>query len=231
MNNAIATAADYADAMITARRAKNWLFLILLLMLLVQVGSFFALRTQHYVEPGLALAIPTTPPTTAEAVPPPILSSEVAAAEPRWVQAIRYATAIINFLGIALVLVLAVVLLLVVKIMLVGRLIGVSRVTSAFIWCIVLAVILFPWQAYLANHGAAAIDFQIPGVLFTWADLQHANFQPASTSEAILKWSRFVVYPIIAILLLLLVQGSSSRGIRAALGEAEGELGDSRIRM
>ncbi len=230
MNNAIATAADYADAMITARRAKNWLFLILLLMLLIQVGSFFALRTQHYTEPGVALAIPATLPA-ADAALPPVLSTESAVSEPRWVQAIRYCTAVINFLGITLVLVLAIVLLLIVKIMLVGRLIGVSRVTSAFIWCIVLAVLLFPWQAYLASQNAASVDFQIPGVLFTWSDLQHANFQPANTSEAILKWSRFVVYPIIAILLLLLVQAASSRGIRAALGENEGELADSRIRV
>src|SRR5690606_19841232 len=39
--NTIATAADYADAMITARRAKNWLFGILLLILLAQLAIFF----------------------------------------------------------------------------------------------------------------------------------------------------------------------------------------------
>src|SRR6202035_1806016 len=59
--------------------------------------------------------------------------------------------ALIDFLGIVLAVVLALVLLLIVGIMLVGRLIGVARVTSAYIWCLVLGVLLFPWQAFLSN--------------------------------------------------------------------------------
>ena len=40
----IATAADYADAMLTARRAKHVMVLLLLLMLLAQFAFFFVLR-------------------------------------------------------------------------------------------------------------------------------------------------------------------------------------------
>ena len=50
----IATAADYADAMMIARRAKNALFLVLLLMLLLQVVTFFVARTTNYVLPAPA---------------------------------------------------------------------------------------------------------------------------------------------------------------------------------
>ena len=38
---AIATAADYADALLTARRAKNLLLLVVFLILLVQLAIFF----------------------------------------------------------------------------------------------------------------------------------------------------------------------------------------------
>src|SRR5205823_5468557 len=41
---ALAIAADYADAMMVARRAKNWLFLVLLLVLLIQLALFFVAR-------------------------------------------------------------------------------------------------------------------------------------------------------------------------------------------
>ena len=40
----LAVAADYADALITARRAKNWLFILLLLILLAQIAVLFLLR-------------------------------------------------------------------------------------------------------------------------------------------------------------------------------------------
>jgi hypothetical protein len=36
-----------------------------------------------------------------------------------------------------------------------------------------------------------------------------------------LRWARFVGWPALAIILLLMVQAKSSRGLRAALGESE----------
>ena len=62
----IATAADYADAMLTGRRAKNILFLMLLLMLLGQIAIFFVLRTQ----PGLVnLSSAPRPPSRCRSIP------------------------------------------------------------------------------------------------------------------------------------------------------------------
>jgi hypothetical protein len=36
-----------------------------------------------------------------------------------------------------------------------------------------------------------------------------------------LRWARFVGFPVLAIIVLLIVQAKSSRGLRAALGESE----------
>src|ERR1051326_4383415 len=102
----MATAADYADAMLTARRAKNWLFLFLLLILLLQLAVFFL---YHY--DVLHLTATTTRPAAAS----------IPQATP------QYLTRAFVFLGIFLAVVASMVLLLITNIMLVGRLLGVAR--------------------------------------------------------------------------------------------------------
>ena len=226
----IATAADYADAMMIARRAKNTLFLLLLLMLILQIATFFVARTTNHVlsaataDTSLADRVaPATAPATTQGSIAAAMSDPATGAS-MTSQVLRYVTALIDFLGILLVVVLAMVILLIAKIMLVGRLIGVAQVTSAFIWCVFLVVLLFPWQAFLQNTDFTG-DFKIPGVLYTWSELTHptlgAKFQGASVYETGLRWARFVGFPVVAIILLLVVQAKSSRGLRAALGESE----------
>ena len=104
----IATAADYADAMMIARRAKNALFFLLLLMLLLQVGTFFAARMTNNVLPAPAetslassVSAATTAPTTQTVV------ADAGTRSTLMGQALRYLTALIDFLGILLIIVLA----------------------------------------------------------------------------------------------------------------------------
>ena len=85
---------------------------------------------------------------------------------------------------IILIIVLAIVILLIAKIMLVGRLIGVAQVTSAFIWCVFLVVLLFPWQAFLQNTDFTG-DFKIPGVLYTWNELTHPTLGGLTDRDAV----------------------------------------------
>jgi hypothetical protein len=206
---AIATAADYADAMVTARKSKNALLLGVLLMLLIQLGLFFIARYTNFV-----IASPsTTQPTTAP--------------NPKWTDGIEYLVGASAFLGVVLTIVLSFVLLLIVNIMLVGRLIGVARLTSSYVWCLVLLVLLFPWQAFLSNATFSDPNFKIPGVLYTWDELRlFAKFgmtTPAEGSVLVLKWARFVVLPAIAIIIALRIQMKSNRGLRQAFGETEPE--------
>ena len=113
--------------------------------------------------------------------------------------ALSYLTAAIDFLGIVLIIVLSFVLLLLVKIMLVGRLIGVARVTSAYIWCILLGVMLFPWQAFLINPtvnapaaslvvGQPTTEFKIPGVLYTWTEVTHPGTRRPVRTDRVAGW-------------------------------------------
>lgn len=234
---AIATAADYADALITARRSKNVIILILLLLVLIQLTLFILVRAGYLdlpgatgpsaaaVDPLLQQAVLSDAATQPAATAPVnealnnVVGTRATSTALDWA---KYLIGASVFLGVTLSIVLALVLLLIVMIMLVGRLIGVSRLTSAFIWSLILLVFLFPWQAFLANATFTSPEFKIPGVLYNWEEFQrNANFSTANTLEAILKWARFVAFPVIAIIMLLLVQIKSNRGLKQALGEAD----------
>lgn len=216
----LAVAADYADAMLVARRWKNLLFLLLLLMLLIQIGVFVAVRFYGGGSVTVTAGTDTTQPavqTTRDLAP-----------------ALAWLTNFVDFFSIVCVVVLAIVLLLVVIIMLVGRLIGVAHVTGSFILCVLLAVLLFPWQSLwnypLADttvpdpieHLGVGPRFGLPGVLYTWPELERrAHFSNAPVSTAVMGWARFVGWPVVAIILLLSVQARSGRGLKFALGESE----------
>ncbi|MGH7177223.1 MAG: hypothetical protein ACREJC_07580 [Tepidisphaeraceae bacterium] len=205
----IATAADYVDALVTARRSKNLLVLVLLLIVLAQLGLFFAARFTGRVLPSGS----TTQPSA------------------RLVDFLHYVVGLTDFLGVILTIVLALVLLLIVNIMLVGRLIGVGQTISAYVWCLVTLVLLFPWQAFMNNATFSATEFKIPGALYTWEELSHpvagARFATTDLAVSVLKWARFVGFPALAALLLLVMQVKSNRALRQALGEAEVTRGDS----
>lgn len=217
-DSAIATAADYADALITARRAKNVLVLLLMLMILAQLAIFF---TARYTDLATPTAVAATQPTTLVTDNGAVIVKPVN----DWFEKLQYVVGLSDFLGVTFSLVLSFVVLLLVQIMLVGRLIGVSRVTSAYIWTLVLIVLLFPWQAFLNNVAFDRPEFKIPGVLYTWDELRlsaklgldHA----AELPRMILLWARFVAFPVLTVLILLAVQIKSNRGLRQALGEAD----------
>jgi hypothetical protein len=88
----------------------------------------------------------------------------------------------------------------------------------------VLLLLLFPWQAFLGGQLMHR-DFIIPGVLYTWDELSSgAKFVSSfsdleSISQTCLRWARFVAFPIAAIVIVLLVQSRSTRGLRQAISE------------
>ena len=95
-----------------------------------------------------------------------------------------------------------------------------ARVTSAFVWCLVFIVLIFPWQAFLRDETLTSREFIIPGVLYTWDELLlFARFENGFTANSILKWARFAGFPILAVLILMSIQIKSNRGMRQALGE------------
>ena len=213
----LAVAADYADALMTARRAKNILFLMLTLIIVLQV-TLFCLAKFHVVGVATAEPAPATQP----------------AAKVDLDKIVPYAIPLLNFGAVAFSIILTVVMLLLVTIMLVGRLIGVSSVTSAFIWGVLLVVLLIPWQTLFISDGNYTVSgasasvgeqpaFKWPGALYTFAELKkdYAYKSDAIWPDQVWHWGRYAGLPVLALLVLLIVQIKSSRGLRYALGEAD----------
>lgn len=202
---AIATAADYADALYTARRSKSIIELFILLVLIYQLGLFFLAR---YTD----VLIPATVGTTQPASTQPVMRPGM--------YLLEYLQTTSMFVGCILGVVLSFVLLLIVNIMLVGRLIGVARTTSAYVWCVLLMFLLFPWQFFFPDFN----NLRLPSVLYTLNELlTGAKFQTQNLNEALLKWARFVGWPVVATILLLNIRIKSNRGLRQAFGEVEPE--------
>lgn len=212
-DSAIATAADYSEALGVARRAKSLLALLILVMLVAQIATFLLIRYN---------IVPVNAPADSITVTAP------AATQPtdRWADVMHYLTGVTILGGISLSIVLAATLLLIDHIMLVGRLIGVGKVTSAFLWTLILIVFLFPWQAFMGNAGLVHADWRIPGVLWTWDEMiprVHfvSTLAGGQWAETILSWFRFVGAPAVAGIIVLAIQLKSNRGLRMALGEDE----------
>ncbi|MBV8780572.1 MAG: hypothetical protein JO353_04180 [Phycisphaerae bacterium] len=231
----LALAADYSDALLTARRAKNLIVLLLLLMLLGQLGLFFTAKYSNAIP---VEQNPTTVPvgrgvdaamSANSATPSDVVPTVQPSSQAKTTELLQYFVALTEFLGVALSVVLAVLVLVLVMIMLVGRLVGVSRVVSAFVWSLLLIVLLFPWQAFLADVHFAS-DFKIPGVLYTWAELVRfaklgVNGNNPGVEMLILHWGRFVAFPVLTVIITLAIQIKTNRGLREALGEVDAVMG------
>jgi hypothetical protein len=185
----LASSADFADALLTARRGRSVLVSLILVILLFQIGLFFAARFKIAIDGSSAT-----------------------------LDFLKYVVDITDFLGVVLPGVLAMVLLLITLVMLVGRVLGVSRIVSAFIACLVLMTLMFPWQALFMNQTFDSDQFRIPGVLYTWTELVlRARVHPDRPTLALLYWARFVGWPVAAVLIVLKIQFASGKGLGAAL--------------
>ena len=240
-DRALATSADYADALLVARKAKHVLFLLIFIMLLLQLALFFVARYTQVIptasrvtaaavngdaDPApvdASVGAATTVPSADAATTLPLEPAAMTPPRPQRNSAreiLQYLSGMTLFLGTVLPILLAFTLLVIVNIMLIGRLIGVTRVLSAFFLCLVLVLMMFPWQIYFGIRTGRD-DFRVPGVLYTWNDLRtNANFPTGDMAYAFIKWVRFVGMPVVATVLLMMVQGKSNRGMRQALGES-----------
>jgi hypothetical protein len=247
----LAVSADYADALLVARKAKTWLFLFLLIGLLAQIAIFLCVKfnvvkigegdtatvsTPRKVETSTSSA--STAPTTNESSTSTLrLETEEKAVTVHGKNVtgaiLAWVVNCVVFLGTIFSIVMSVVVLLIVLTMLVGRLLGVANTTSAFVWVVLLAVIMFPWQLFYSpetsrdtmstnNADIRLDDYRWPGATYTWGELkQGVNFTKDDTKIAVLRYARFVGYPFVALVILFMVQAKSGRGVKYALGEAE----------
>lgn len=246
-----AVAADYADAMLVARRAKRILGFFLWLILIIQLAIFF---TARYVPAVRFHADVTSANSESKSTNVVVLTHQAGdsgTGRELYAPIFEHVIDATDVLGVVLGIVLPVILLLIIFVMLVGRLVGVAHMTSAFCWSIVFLVVLFPWQALWNNNAlpgqawhaaaaqAAAVDSTATtrpseadpqffpeirgfGALYTFDELRrHFDFPDSQIAAAVYGWGRFVALPVVELFILMMVLGKSRRGLRFALGESE----------
>jgi hypothetical protein len=205
----LATSADYADALLTARKAKVILTALLLFVLVAELTLFFCLR---YYKP---------------------LKSPATSSEQHAQEVLQYGVGLLDIAALIFPALLAVVILLILQVQLVGRLLGTDKLTSAFLSSVLLAMLLFPWQAVLNNPAilhdpvANSLGMKIPGVVYTWAEISNptvgASFgmgeHRADGFALGLHWARYVGFPLLSILILTSIHFKTRRGLRQSLGE------------
>jgi hypothetical protein len=222
----VVIATDSGAALAAARRAKSALCLMVFFVLGTELTLFFLLRYMPSLQP-----ITAGPPS---------------ATEPKWERpTFQYLIGLMDYAGLLLPLVLSPIVLVMVLVQVAGRVAGAGRTTSAFGWSVLLAFLLFPWQAVLNNPAittdaaASAIGMKVPGVVFTWAEVSHpaagARFLevnapvPANASAmdvktiAVLHWLRYAGFPLLAMIVVGIVHTKTERGVRQAFGTDAGE--------
>ena len=203
-----AAAAVYHDALSTARGFRTLCFLVLLLCLLGQIGTFFAAK--YWPDfPGREAG---DAPVVAQ-----VESTEDLADDdilPQALHMLAYATL---WFGLVFSILLSLTLAFTTLVMLCGRTVGVDRVAKAFLWSLVLLLLLIPWQAVLSHPTIRGGPFHIPGVLWIWPELMENV--PDFAGQEWLGWVRFVGWPVVALILLVVVYAASGGGIKRALGE------------
>ena len=229
-----AASAVYHDALSTARGFRTLCFLVLLLCLLGQLALFFTAKFNQSLIPVQGAGPTTALPTGASVgtttgtevddgrverntdVTGNVSTKQVRteAAVP-WLYAILYVTL---WLGLVFSILLSLDLLFTTLVMLNGRTVGVAKVAKSFLYSLLLLMLFIPWQAILNNPSLKENGmFHVPGVLYTWSELS-ANAKNFVNADW-LGWVRFVVWPVVALVLLLVVFGRSGTGIKEALGE------------
>jgi len=217
--NSLASSADYADALLIARKAKNAAFLVIILMLLGHVTLFFAWKYSSTSStpsptPAAPSALSTTLPTTLPVEQPGVQTPH----KPELLA--HYLLSLASFITMIAAIVALVDLLLILAIELNGRLLGTSHIAKSFFLMLVLTLMLLPWQAFLNDANLSNVDFKIPGVLYSWTELKlNARFEGMGFWVCLLRWMRFVGFPLIAIGLLAVIHLQSARSLRLALSE------------
>jgi hypothetical protein len=115
----------------------------------------------------------------------------------------------------------AIIVFITLLVVLVAQAPGVAQITRSLIWSVLLLFIFLPWQYF-------ARDFPIPGVIYSYNELLNSiallvvPAPPAGTHvygyQIWLIYGRFIVWPIVGLLVLLITSERYRAGVMIAIG-------------
>jgi len=93
---------------------------------------------------------------------------------------------------------------------------GVAQITRSLIWSVLLLFMILPWQYF-------ARDFPIPGVIYGYNEMlrsigRHVTGESVSRFDVVVVYLRFVVWPVVGLLVLLIMSERFRAGIMLAIG-------------
>ncbi|MCK4602004.1 MAG: hypothetical protein KAU28_06035, partial [Phycisphaerae bacterium] len=209
-------AAEYAAAMRSVRLAKNILWLLLGLAIVIQLVSFVLVEFVGVIDDAPNVRIAATDAPAAEAA----LEKDVEAATCRY-DVLSWLLPATKFLGVVTAMLLALTLLVAMKVSLVGRLGGVAGFVSAFFWSLILLAFVMPWQQILSASFARGVLYNL-GQLVKEAQVVKVEWGATDVPwwDEPIYYARFIAYPAVAILVWLAVQVKFARGLKATRGPA-----------
>jgi hypothetical protein len=132
--SSVATAADYADAMLTARSARTIFAFALMAVLLLQLILFILVHFTSKLNQHVAPESPASAQINASAVTPPAATQAALTptAPPRSMprQILKYIVGLSDYFGLIFSILLCLMLLLLLNVMLIGRLIALGEETG-----------------------------------------------------------------------------------------------------
>lgn len=180
---------QFCDALQYLGRMRNWLVLLLLLCLLAQIAAFILVDFAGVLGTGDDFAVSDG-------------DAEI------WRTTLIFSLAATKFLGLVGGLLLMLTIMFSVKVSLVGRVGATSGFLGAFFWSLVLLAVLMPWQQILNSSVASGATFNLEQ-FGRRAALVRGKFGAsddlATVPRQIVYYARFLAYPVVAILMVLLV--------------------------
>ena len=209
---------EYRDALAGVRIAKNCLWWLILLSIIVQVASFSAVRFVGVVDDASQISGALTGRTARTTSAPTTAASEDDATRAGiWHYCLNWIFPATKFIALVAGVLLVLTMLLAVNLALVGRTGGSAGFTGGLFWAMLLCVFLIPWQQIGEFRSTFAC-----GALYNFGDLTEWTrqvvwkAQDVSFLTRIFYYARFLAYPCFAAMLLLVVQARFARGWRRA---------------
>jgi len=230
---------DYGIALRTLRAARGWLAFLLFAAILTQLIGFALVyysqqpyegmkaqstkvRTVYDVYREREMARTTTQPENAAATQDEVFfpgtpTSQQLNIRKQWDFTYTVVVPLTQILGLLAVSSQSIVVFITLLLILISGAPGVANTTRALIWSVLLVFMVMPWQYF-------ARDFPIPGVLYGYNEMLNYIAPLVAPDRAPTRWqgmlivARFIIWPMITLLALLITSERFRAGLMLAIG-------------
>ena len=205
-----------AEAFRSVKAGKNVFMWILLAMILIQLAAFILVEFAGVLDAMYSPQVaPARGATTQEIGAQAEAKAEATEPAAIWQTAMMWVLPTTTFIGLIVALLAVLTLMFAVKLAIVGRLGGIPGFMSAFYWSLILLAMVTPWQQILSGSVACGALFNL-GELTREAKMVRPEWgaEDAGLTRWILYYTRFIGYPVLALIVQLLVMSKFSRGYR-----------------